>query len=49
MSCDFSIDTPWWKLARVRCSLTLMRRDGTVRLGFDPVTVIPAAEQALAS
>jgi spermidine/putrescine transport system ATP-binding protein len=24
--------------------LTLMRRDGTVRLGFDPVTVIPAAE-----
>ncbi len=29
--------------------LTLMRRDGTVRLGFDPVTVIPAAEQTPAS
>lgn len=29
--------------------LTLMRRDGTVRLGFDPVTVIPAGEQSPAS
>ncbi len=29
--------------------LTLMRRDGTVKLGFDRVTVIPAAEQAAVS
>jgi hypothetical protein len=26
--------------------LTLMRRDGTVRLGFHPVTVIPVSQVA---
>jgi hypothetical protein len=29
--------------------LTLMRRDGTVRLGFHPVTVIPVPEVPEAS